>query len=102
MRASRAAVAVGVLGVIWLLGLGTPELHVALLYLAPALLLAVLFVAGRYPGERVLKLWCPEPRARRRPIGPQARPRRPASFALRGGLLLASGLAGRGPPPAVA
>jgi len=70
-----------------------------LLFLAPALLLAALLVARRYPGERLLERWS----ARRRP-----RPRRAAMLARRprpwcrarlaGGRLIGVSLAGRGPP----
>lgn len=93
----RAAAAVALL---WAGGLALPDLHVALLYLAPALLLAILLLAGRYPGEELLV------RAARRRLPARTR-RREARLArrrgitivsLRGGVLLASGLAGRAPP----
>lgn len=100
MRTTRPAAAVAALAAIWLAGLAVPELHLALLYLAPALLLALMLLAGRYPGERVLQRFCLMWRARGR--GPTACVRATGivKLARRGGLLLASGLAGRAPPVA--
>jgi len=74
----------------------SPGLAEGLAFLAPALAAFAVLALGRYPGE--LRLLGPVRRAPRRPCArtPVARPsrrRRP-----RGGLLLASALAGRGPP----
>jgi hypothetical protein len=72
----------------------------ALLYLAPALLLAIALLAGRYPGEVVLARIAARRRPReRRPRTPPAHhPTPPPVAAPHGGLLLARALAGRGPP----
>jgi uncharacterized protein YcnI len=71
---------------------------IGLLYLAPALLIGVLLLGGRYPGEHVLarplRRRCS---ARRRPVR-RALPRPPRRTTPRGGLLIAARLAGRGPP----
>ncbi len=72
----------------------------SLLYLAPALALLAPLVFGRYPGERLLRSVADRCRPRRETAA--ARPgRRHWGFAPlpRGGSLLASALAGRGPPP---
>ena len=74
-----------------------PEL-LALLYLLPALLLALVLFTGRYPGERVLK------RLRKERSFPSPRclnsraPRQHPTRVLRGGRLIAVCLAGRAPP----
>jgi hypothetical protein len=71
---------------------------IGLLYHGPALLLGVVLLGGRYPGERVLaRPLRRRPSTRRRPLR-RALPRPPRRTAPRGGLLIASGLAGRGPP----
>lgn len=72
---------------------------IGLLYLAPALVLGALLVIGLYPGEQTLARPLLRARSRprrRRPTAPA--PRRARRLHARGGLLLASGLAGRGPP----
>jgi hypothetical protein len=70
-----------------------------LLYLAPALVLAVVLLGRRYPGERVIErlreVRAARPRAR--VVGappPRQRPREHQ----RGGCLIAVSLAGRAPP----
>ena len=76
---------------------GSPQVRVALAYLAPFLVLIACLLAGRYPGERLIRSR-PERSVRRRPA-PSARPA--VSFAAlwpRGGHLLAFALAGRAPP----
>jgi hypothetical protein len=80
------------------IGLWAPALHVVLLYVAPAALLALALLSGRYPGERVLARLAR--RGRRRPRRPASAPRPRVVFpsTLTGGVLLASGLAGRAPP----
>jgi hypothetical protein len=71
---------------------------IGLLYLAPALLLGLLLLGGRYPGERILARPLRHRRlARRRPVR-RLLPRPPRRTGPRGGLLIAAGLAGRGPP----
>lgn len=86
----------------WLLGaalIGTPE---ALGYLAPTLAILSLLALGRYPGavafERRLRARRSAPRRRR---GRSAHRLRVVLALPRGGALLAAGLAGRAPPPAV-
>jgi hypothetical protein len=74
-----------------------------LLYLAPALVLLALLVAGLYPGERALERvrlrWAPR---RLRPARAMPRPGRPPVRLLpRGGRLLGASVAAR-PPPLVA
>jgi hypothetical protein len=75
-----------------------------LLLLAPALLLALLLVLGRYPGSRALtRALERRRRAPRRLREPRiARPRADRRRRPRGGVLLALALAGRAPPEAVA
>lgn len=100
MRTNRPAIPVVALTVVWLAGLALPELHLALLYLAPALLLALMLLAGRYPGERVLQRFCGTRRSPGRAVALRVRANVVVRVARRGGLLLASGLAGRAPPSA--
>lgn len=72
---------------------------IGLLYLSPALLLGAVLLGGRYPGERVLaRPLRRRPTTRRRPLR-RPLPRPPRRTTPRGGLLIAAGLAGRGPPP---
>jgi len=74
-------------------------LQLALLYLAPAALLGLLLVCGRYPAERRLSIRVSRARARlRAPRRLAARPRPPRRLGMGGGALLAFNLAGRGPP----
>jgi hypothetical protein len=88
-----------VLAVAVLTGHSASALVEGALYLLPAVLFALVLLAGRYPGERVLR------RLRStRLAGPPERPansfrprQRPAR-ALSGGRLIAVRLAGRGPP----
>jgi uncharacterized protein YcnI len=74
----------------------------SLLYLAPALLILIPLAFDRYPGERLLRAVIARPvRVGARP-GPPARRYAPLHLLPRGGALLASALAGRGPPQAEA
>jgi hypothetical protein len=75
-------------------------MQLALLYLAPAALLFVLLVCGRYPGERQMSGRLIRVRARLRAPRrlAQSRRRAPVRVGLGGGALLACNLAGRGPP----
>lgn len=74
-------------------------LAMGLLYLLPAIALALFLFLGRYPGERTLR------RLRRALASPRSRPassplpRVHAAELFRGGRLLAVSLAGRAPPP---
>jgi hypothetical protein len=71
---------------------------IGLLYLAPALLLGLLLLGGRYPGERVLARPLQRRRPTRRRLARRLLPRPPRRTGPRGGVLIAAGLAGRGPP----
>ena len=96
-HAARAVVGVVVLAGLWLLGLHVGGLDTGLLFLAPAFVLLLPLLAGRYVGEGALAplepvrravaaaLHLPRPRVRRVP---------------RGGLLVGCSLAGRAPPVA--
>jgi hypothetical protein len=77
-----------------LLGLLTP----GVLMLLPALLLAGILLAGRYPGERLIARLARSRAPRRRPVGRVQIPPRPAPASTRGGRLIAASLAGRAPP----
>jgi len=76
-------------------------IQMALLYLAPAVLLLLLLACGRFPGERLIA-WLKRARRRRRHSASVTASRRPARRRARGGRLLGMRLAGRGPPAAVA
>lgn len=79
------------------------HLQLAILYLAPAVAVALLLWSGRYPGERTLarlrdRLHRPMAHAERAICAPLARRARMRRLA--GGLLLAERIAPRGPPVA--
>jgi hypothetical protein len=101
LRRRRVTAVLLVVLCVWIAGFATPALHVGLLYMAPALLLAVVLFSGRYPGESSLaliaaRLFEPRPSALR-----STRLRRLIiRVAPRGTLLLSVGLAGRAPPHA--
>jgi hypothetical protein len=78
------------------LGLHLAGLDTGLLFLAPAFVLALPLLAGRYLGEGALIRARRRPRARARDPRPALRP--PARLLPRGGLLVGHGLAGRAPP----
>ncbi len=71
----------------------------SLLYLLPALVLAVILLARRYPGERVIERLrlarAPGPRVR---AASSPRPRCRPDTRLGGGRLIAVSLGGRAPP----
>ena len=75
-----------------------------LLLLAPAIVMALLLVFGRYPGARVLARVLERRRPRRRRTGEirSSLPRPDRRRSPRGGALLALALAGRAPPRLVA
>lgn len=101
VRVVGLAAFAGLLAVLVLgLGLGHVPGHLApgLLFLSPAVVLAVVLFAGRYPGERAIERWRD---ARTRPVRRLATPLppRPRLFASPGGgRLIAVSLAGRAPP----
>jgi hypothetical protein len=81
---------------LWLAGLHVGGLDTGLLCLAPAFVLLLPLLAGRYVGERVL---APLRAAVRRATARALRlPRRAARLVPRGGLLVGCSLAGRAPP----
>jgi hypothetical protein len=72
-----------------------------LLWMLPALLLGLVLLARRYPGERLLVAACTSRRVPwRRARSQSRRSARPAATIARGGLLLACSLAVRPPPRA--
>jgi hypothetical protein len=73
-----------------------------LVSIAPLLLLVAALTLGRYPGERALARARLAPRLRRRTPSSTGGPAREPHALVRGGLLVASSLAGRAPPGAVA
>jgi hypothetical protein len=75
--------------------------HSGLLYLAPALVLALPLLLGRYVGEeQLVELAARPPAATRRRALRVAGPRSYARVMQRGGRLVASGMAKRPPPRA--
>jgi hypothetical protein len=83
---------------LWMLTQGIAGLDSAWLTMAPALLIVVPLVGGRYVGADALRrrTRC-APRRPRGPVALVARPRPPRAMR-RGGLLVARRLAGRAPP----
>lgn len=73
--------------------------QLVVLYLAPAALLALVLLCGRYPGETALSVALRRGSGRRpRPTRAVPPPRRRRRRAPRGGALVAHALAGRAPP----
>jgi hypothetical protein len=95
-HAARVAAGVAVLAALWLLGLHVGGLDTGLLFLAPAFVLLLPLLAGRYVGERVLTPLAE--RVRRAVAAALHRPRPRARLVPRGGLLVGCSLAGRAPP----
>jgi hypothetical protein len=94
----RVAIAVALMAALWLAGLHVGGLDTGLLFLAPAFLLLLPLLAGRYVGERAL---APEHAPGRRAAVRALRLPRPATRLVpRGGLLVGCSLAGRAPPMA--
>jgi len=91
----RVAIAAAVMAGLWLAGLHVGGLDTGLLFLAPAFLLLLPLLAGRYVGERVLAV---APPARRTVVRAVHRPRPATRLVPRGGLLVGCSLAGRAPP----
>jgi hypothetical protein len=86
----------------WMVADALTGSHSGLLYLAPALLLALPLMLGRYVGEKQLVELAGRALARpRRKPARVVRPRGRAHVMQRGGRLVASGLATR-PPPGLA
>jgi hypothetical protein len=97
----RRALAFAALTSAWLLGLELLGVETAFAYLAPALLILLPLLGGRYPGDEAL-VRASDRRVRsrhRRRRSAAPRPRRRAGGLLpRGGRLVATALAGRAPP----
>ncbi len=86
---------------VWTLGMLVLGVSDALIYLAPALLILLPLLSGRYPGDEVLVRAARRTRPRRRrPAVAEPRQRRtPVAHLLpRGGRLVGAALAGRAPP----
>ena len=95
-HAARVAIGVAVLVALWLAGLHVGGLDTGLLFLAPAFVLMLPLLAGRYLGEGAL---APRRPLLRRPAPVRAGlPRPRARLVPRGGLLVGCSLAGRAPP----
>jgi hypothetical protein len=97
----RRSLAFAALTLVWLLGLELLGVEAALAYLAPALLILLPLMGGRYPGDdalvRVAARRAPVP-ARRAQAPAVPRRRRHAALLPRGGRLMGAALAGRAPP----
>jgi hypothetical protein len=86
-------------GVLFALGLGhlAEKFSSGLLFLGPALLLAIVLFGRRYPGERVIERWRDARRLRApRSTAATAQPR--PCLRCGAGRLIAESLAGRAPP----
>src|SRR3954452_15140992 len=87
----------------WMVAEALTGCQSGLLYLAPALVLALPLLLRRYVGEQQLVELAARPRARtRRRALRVTRPRSYARVMQRGGRLVGSGMAKRPPPPAAA
>jgi hypothetical protein len=97
----RRSLAFAALTLVWLLGLEVLGVEAAFAYLAPAFLILLPLLGGRYPGDEALaRAAARRARARRRTGAIAAPPRRRPRRALlpRGGRLVGAALAGRAPP----
>jgi hypothetical protein len=95
----RRSLAFAALTVVWLIGLELLGVEAAVAYLAPALLILLPLLSGRYPGDEALVRVAGRRSRPARLLPPPSLPRRRAGVLLpRGGRLVATALAGRGPP----
>jgi hypothetical protein len=103
-RELRSLLFLAAVAAAWMLTQGIADIQSGWLIMAPALVLLVPLLSGRYVGERVLAKVAGRARTpRRRAVASlSARPRAPRATHRRGTLLLAFGLAERGPPLQVA
>jgi len=92
----RVATGVAVIAALWLLGLHVGGLDTGLLFLAPAFVLALPLLAGRYVGETVFARVFRALRRRAPRAHSPLRP--PARLMPRGGMLVGVAMAGRAPP----
>ncbi len=86
---------------VWTLGMLALGVGDALIYLAPALLILVPLLYGRYPGDDALVRAARRGRPQRRRLPAADPPRRRACISVllpRGGRLVGAALAGRAPP----
>jgi hypothetical protein len=97
-HAARVVIGVAVMAALWLLGLHVGGLETGLLFLAPAFVLLLPLLAGRYVGERALAPRRAPVRRVHAVVFELPRPR--ALLVPRGGLLVGCSLAGRAPPVA--
>ncbi|MCW3020787.1 MAG: hypothetical protein JWR30_109 [Conexibacter sp.] len=99
-RDLRPLLVLALLGVVVALAESVAGLSTGLLLLSPALVLLLPLLAGRYLGEQQLERLVARRATPRRPRPVSASPprRRPRAVVVRGGRLLASALAERGPP----
>lgn len=93
----RTGVGVAVMASLWVAGLEIGGLGTGMLFLAPAFVLLLPLLAGRYPGERALVPSHRRP-LRRGVVEVLERARPPLRQVPRGGLLVGCSLAGRAPP----
>jgi hypothetical protein len=101
LRDLRPLLAIAVVGVLWALTQSVEGIDVGWLSLAPAFLLALPLLAGRYVGEDALARLASPPRTEPRAATPSiVPPRGRTTVRVGGGLLLARRLAGRAPPRA--
>jgi hypothetical protein len=92
----HAALGVAAMAALWVGGLHVGGLETGMLFLAPAFVLLLPLLAGRYPGE--LRLAGLQRPARRTAVTSLRLPRARLRVAPRGGLLVGCSLAGRAPP----
>ena len=98
-REQRRMAVVSLIAAVWVLGTAVLGVADALGYLAPALVLLALVALGRYPGEDAYTRRLAGRFATRRPRAiPLCWTPRVRTLVVRGGVLLAAGLAGRAPP----
>jgi uncharacterized SAM-binding protein YcdF (DUF218 family) len=100
----RRSLAFAALSLAWLLALQLVGVSDAFAYLAPAVLIFLPLLGGRYPGDEALVRAVARRTAARWRPGVAARPstrRRPGALLPRGGRLVGAALAGRAPPVSV-
>jgi hypothetical protein len=98
-RDLRLLLVVCALGVAWLIAGGVVGLGAGFMFLAPALVLVLPLLAGRYVGaDRLSRLARPRPQRPHTRDGSPPAPRTRLLVPPRGGLLIASSLAVRPPP----
>jgi hypothetical protein len=92
----RVGAALALAAALWVVGGHLAGLDAGLLCMAPAFVVALPLLAGRYPAETVLLRRVRATRRRRPVVRLILRP--PARLVPRGGLLVGHALAGRAPP----